>query len=106
VATGSVVVTPAPAPAAPKSLVAVALTSSSIGLKWANGTTPQSLVKVERCTGSGCTNFVQVAALPGTATTFADKGLARKTAYAYRVRASNAAANSPYSNTASARTQR
>jgi PKD repeat protein len=106
IATRSVVVTAAPAPAAPKSLMAVALTSSSIGLKWANGTTPQSLVKVERCTGFGCTKFVQVAALPGTATTFADNGLVRKTAYTYRVRASNAAGDSPYSNTASARTQR
>jgi len=106
VATRSVVVTAAPAPAAPKSLMAVALTRSSIGLKWANGTTSQSSVKVERCTGSGCTNFVQVAALSGTATTFTDNGLARKTAYTYRVRASNAAGDSPYSNTASARTQR
>ena len=104
-ATGSVVVTAGPAPAAPKSLTAVALTSSSIGLTWINGATAQSSVTIERCTGTGCTNFVQVAALPGPATTFTNNGLARKTTYRYRVRASNAAGDSPYSNTASARTQ-
>jgi PKD repeat protein len=103
-ATASIVVTSG-LPAAPKSLTAVALTSSSIGLKWINGATAQSSVKIERCTGSGCTNFVQVAALPGTATTFTNNGLARKTVYTYRVRANAAAGDSPYSNSASARTQ-
>jgi len=102
--TASVVVAAAPAPPAPKGLTAVALTSRSIGLTWINGTTTQSSVRIERCTGSGCTSFVQVGALPGTATTFTDNGLARKTTYTYRVRATSAAGDSPYSNIANART--
>jgi chitodextrinase len=99
-------VTAVAGPTAPSKLTATALTASSIGLKWTNGTTPQNSVTVERCTGSGCTNFVQAASLPGTATAFTDRGLASKTAYTYRVRATNASGYSPYSNSASTRTKR
>ena len=99
------IVTPQP-PAAPTSLTATALTRTSIGLRWTNGTTDQTEVRIERCTGSGCTNFAQVAALAGTATTFTDSGLAARTTYRYRVRAHNALGDSPYSSTASARTTR
>jgi hypothetical protein len=60
---------------------------------------------IERCQGSGCTNFVQVAALAGTATTFTNSGLLARTTYRYRVRAHNALGDSSYSNTASARTK-
>jgi PKD repeat protein len=92
-------------PTAPKSLTATALTRSSIGLKWTNGTTDQTEVQIERCTGSSCTNFTQVAVVAGTATTFTDSGLAKRTTYRYRVRAHSALGNSPYSNIASARTK-
>jgi PKD repeat protein len=96
---------PAP-PAAPTGLAATALSGSSIRLVWANASTSQTSVLVERCKGSGCTNFVQVAAAAGTATTFTDAGLASRTTYTYRVRAQNAGGLSPYSNLASARTTR
>lgn len=105
--TRSIVVNaPPPPPAAPTNLTATGLTGNSIGLKWTNRTTNQLSVRIERCTGSGCTNFVQVAALAGTATTFTDKGLAARTTYTYRVRAYTALGNSPYSNIASAKTLR
>ena len=94
-----------PPPAAPTSLTATALSKTSIGLKWTNGTTAQTEVRIERCTGSGCTNFAQVAAVAGTATAFTDKSLAARTTYRYRVRAHNALGDSPYSNTTSARTK-
>ena len=97
------VVTPGP-PAAPANLTAAALSRRSIGLSWTNGTTDQTQVRIERCTGSGCTSFAQVAAVAGTATTFTDAGLAARTTYRYRVRAHNALGDSPPSNTASART--
>ena len=98
------VVTPRP-PVAPTRLTATTLTGSSIALKWTNGTTDQTEVRIERCRGLACTNFNQVAALPGTATTFVDNGLAARTTYRYRVRAHNALGDSPYSNTISARTK-
>jgi chitodextrinase len=47
-----------------------------------------------------------VATVAGSATTFTDSGLSARTTYTYRVRAHNAAGDSLYSNTASARTRR
>jgi hypothetical protein len=93
-------------PAAPVGLSATALTRSSIRLNWTNGTPSQTEVRVERCSGLGCTTFAKVATLPGTATTFTDNGLAAWTTYRYRVRALSATGDSPYSNIASARTKR
>jgi hypothetical protein len=93
-------------PPAPTNLTATALSSGSIGLIWTNRTADQTDVRVERCTGSGCTSFVEVAIVPGSATSFTDSGLAARTIYRYRVRAHNAAGYSPYSNSARARTRR
>jgi hypothetical protein len=59
--------------------------------------------QIERCEGSGCSNFVEVAT--STSTTHMDVGLTPSTPYAYRVRAVDAADNEgTYSNTASATT--
>jgi titin len=105
-ASRSIVVSAPSRPAAPTGLRASALGGASIGLLWANASTSQTAVLIERCKGSGCTNFVQVASAAGTATTFTDTGLASRTTYSYRVRAQNAGGLSPYSNVASARTTR
>lgn len=94
------------APAAPTNLTAAALTRSSIRLGWTNTTANQTEVRVERCRGSGCTSFAQVAALAGTSTVFTDGGLEPGTTYRYRVRAVSPLGVSPYSNTAGARTKR
>ncbi len=102
----SIVVTAPALPGAPTGLLATALSRSSIRLNWTNSSTTQTEVRIERCTGSGCTNFVQVAAVAGTATTYTDVGRASKTIYTYRVRAHNISGDSPYSNVASARTLR
>jgi PKD repeat protein len=101
----SIVTVNAGPPAAPTNLAATAPTRSSIDLTWTNRTTDQTEIRIERCKGSGCTNFVQVAALAGTATTFSNSGLLARTTYRYRVRAHNALGDSSYSNTASARTK-
>ncbi|HEX2443921.1 MAG TPA: hypothetical protein VHJ77_08245 [Vicinamibacterales bacterium] len=103
---GDVPVPPPAAPEAPSALSAAAVNRSSIRLTWTNGSVGQSEVTVERCRGSACTNFVQIAAVAGTAGSFTDTGLARLTTYTYRVRAHNAFGDSPYSNTATARTRR
>ena len=104
--TTSIVVNAALAPAAPTNLTIGARTGSSIGLRWTNGSAAQLAVKIERCRGTGCTNFVQVATVAGTAVTFTDTGLAARTKYTYRMRASSAAGESAYSNSVSARTRR
>ncbi len=93
-------------PQAPAALTADASGRKSIALRWTNGTIAQTAVEIERCTGSGCTNFARVASVAGTATTFTDRLLALRTTYTYRVRAVNEAGTSSYSNTASAATSR
>jgi PKD repeat protein len=100
----SIVVSAPTLPAAPANLTAIALSRSSIGLNWTNGSTNQTEVRIERCQGSTCTNFTQVATLLGTETAYTNTGLAGNTTYRYRVRANNSSGNSPYSNIAGVRT--
>src|SRR5262249_40455796 len=60
---------------------------------------------VERCQGTGCTNFTQIATTGATATTYKDTSVSASTSYTYRVRATDAAGNlSSYSNTSTAST--
>jgi hypothetical protein len=103
-ATRSIVANPL-VPPAPSGLTATALTLGSIGLTWTNGSTSQTEIRIERCRGASCTNFTQVAAVGGTATSFIDTGLTVRTTYRYRVRSHNAFGDSPYSNIASVRTK-
>ena len=92
-------------PTAPSNLTATAASSSQINLAWTASTDDVGVAGylVERCQGSGCTGFAQVATVAGT--TYNDTGLAAATSYSYRVRATDAAGNlSGYSITASATT--
>ena len=93
-------------PAAPAALTATRVAKTSIALAWTNGTIAQTGVRIERCAGSGCTNFAQIASGAGALSSFTDTGLAARTTYRYRVRAVNDAGVSPYSNVASAKTGR
>jgi DNA-binding protein YbaB len=93
-------------PTAPSNLTSTAISSSQINLSWTASTDNVGVTgyMVERCLGSGCTTFAQIAT-PAT-TTFSDTGLTASTSYSYRVRATDAAGNlSGYSNVASATTQ-
>jgi hypothetical protein len=85
-----------PPPNAPTNLVGNAVSTTQIFLSWTDNSNNETGFSIERCTGNGCTNFVQVA----TAVTngFADSGLTKNTWYRYRVRAFNANGNSAYSN--------
>jgi PKD repeat protein len=93
------------APTAPSSLVANASGSTAIALAWNASADNVGVTgyRIERCTGTGCTSFAQVAT--SAATTFVDTGLVAATSYRYRVRATDAAGNlGAYSNVASATT--
>src|SRR2546427_464369 len=98
--------TAAPTFTAPSALTATASGPVQINLSWSaatetGGTISQYLI--ERCQGSGCSSFAQVAT--SNTTNFNDTGLLAGTTYSYRVRATDAANNvSPYSNVASATT--
>jgi subtilisin family serine protease len=96
--------TPPPAPAMPSDLVGSTTTSVRIDLVWTDNAINESRVEIERCSGSGCADFVRVAVRGANATTFSDAGLQPSTTYSYRVRAGNSGGTSDYSNVATAAT--
>ncbi len=91
------VTTPAPpdtsAPTAPSGVVADPVSTTRIDLTWAAATDNVGVTeyRIERCAGTTCTNFAQVA----TSTTlgFSNTGLTGNTTYRFRVRAVDAAGN-------------
>ena len=93
------------APTAPGTPVATASGTTTVNLRWPASSDKVGVVgyRVERCTGAGCTGFVQIATPTGT--TYTDTGLSPSTTYRYRVRAIDAAGNlGPYSPTVSVTT--
>ncbi len=100
--------TPAPAPtapAAPSNLTATAVSTSQINLAWTDNADNEQEFKIERST-SATTGFTQIATVGANTTTYLSSGLSGGKTYYYRVRASNSAGNSAYSNTTSAKTPR
>ncbi|MEN9933877.1 MAG: hypothetical protein RLZZ387_456 [Chloroflexota bacterium] len=98
---------PPPAvPAAPTNLAATAVSRSQINLTWTDTATNETGFTIERCRGATCTKFAQVATVGANVTSFSNTGLAKNTAYRYRVRATNGGGASAYSNIATATTLR
>jgi hypothetical protein len=96
----------AQAPTAPANLTATATGGSQVNLSWTAATDNVGVTanRIERCTGTTCTNFAEIASV-GNVTTFSNTGLTSNTTYRYRVRAADAAGNlSAYSNIANATT--
>ncbi len=91
-------------PAAPSSLAATAASSTQINLSWVDNSSDETGFKVERKTGAGGT-YAQIATVGAGVTTYPNIGLAASTQYYYRVRATNTAGDSAYSNEANATTQ-
>jgi glucose/arabinose dehydrogenase/predicted phage tail protein len=92
-------------PTAPATLTAATVSSTRVDVSWSAATDNVGVTayRVERCTGSGCTSFTEVAT-PATLT-FSDGGRTAATTYLYRVRAVDAAGNlGPYSPVATATT--
>jgi PKD repeat protein len=98
----SVVITVIGPPAAPSGLSATAMSSSQINLKWTDGSSTETGFVVQRSTGgAGWADFAPVGA---NVTTYSNTGLSPNTAYSYRLRASNPAGDSAYTNETSATT--
>lgn len=95
---------PPPPPLAPSNLAASASSATQINLSWTDNSGNENGFRIERCTGSTCTNFVQIAEVGANVTSFPNTGLTKSTTYRYRVRAFNVPGNSAYSNIASATT--
>jgi carboxypeptidase T len=93
-------------PAAPTNLAATAASRSQINLTWTDNAANETGFRIERCKGSTCTNFAQIATVGPNVTSYANTGLSSNTTYRYRVAAYNASGSSSYSNTAQATTLR
>ena len=91
-------------PTAPSNLTAAAASSSQINLTWTDNSNDEASFTIERCQGTNCTNFVQIAQVGTNTASYSNTGLAANTFYNYRVRASNSIGNSAYSNIAKAKT--
>ncbi len=82
----------------------VGATDTTISLTW----TPSAIAvnyELERCTGAGCGDFVQVATIAAPENNYVDPGLTPGTDYAYRMRFSQSRGpKSEYSNTLQATT--
>jgi len=92
-------------PSTPTGLTATPTSSTQINLTWTASTDNVGVTgyRVERCQGTGCSTFAQIATPTGS--TYSDSGLMGSTSYSYRVRATDAANNlSGYSSTATATT--
>lgn len=92
-------------PTTPSSLVATVVSSTQINLTWTASTDNMGVTgyRVERCQGTSCTNFAQIATPAGAS--FNNTGLTAGTTYRYRVRAADAAGNlSAFSNIVNATT--
>ncbi len=94
------------APASPTSLTAAAVSATQVSLAWTDNASNEAGFRIERCMGSGCTGFIQIAEVGANITSYSDTGLAASTRYSYRVRAYNTGGPSAYSNIASVRTKR
>ena len=87
-------------PASPVGLVATAVASNRINLRWSDQSRSVEGFEIERLVSY--TNYVHVATVPANVTNFSDQVTAGFSTYYYRVRATAGAGDSPYSNVAKA----
>jgi chitodextrinase len=87
-------------PSAPGTLSASPVGGGEVDLSWGAASDASSVIyELQRCEGSGCTDFASVATV--AATGYSDTSVLAATTYVYRVRAVDAAGNlGPFSNTA------
>lgn len=93
------------APTAPGTPTVSATGTTQLTLSWAASTDAVGVTGyfLERCTGGGCTGFVEISSQTGLS--YADSGLTAGSTYRYRVRATDAAGNlSSYSSAATGAT--
>jgi len=91
------------APPAPTNLVGTAISTTRIDLDWSPSTGATGY-QVQRSENGGASWTTITSGV--TASSYSDQGLRGFTTYAYRVRATNSAGASPYSNVVSVRTKK
>ena len=93
-----------PLPAAPSGLAATATSHSTVQLTWADNSATENAFHVQRCQGTGCTSYQDIATLDANVTSYLSVGLAPSTSYSFRVRASNSGGSSSHSTEATVTT--
>ena len=99
---GLLAIVPSAPPTAPGNLTATAVSAVQINLVWKDNSTNENQFLIERSNNN--VTFVQIASVAAGATNYSDIGLLSATTYYYRVRGTNLAGASDYSNTANATT--
>jgi hypothetical protein len=97
--------TPIPPPAPTNLTAKVKGTKLQVNLSWRDNATTETGYTLQRCSGSGCTNFTSIAFLPPNYVKFNDRGVQHTTLYRYRVYAESNAGPSEFSNIAEVTTQ-
>ena len=99
----SAVATATTAYLSPGSLAATTGGITQINLGWTDQTRSETGFKIERCQGSGCTDFTQIGTANANAVSYPDNAACKGTSYTYRVRPYNTTLwDGPYSNEVSA----
>ena len=91
-------------PAAPTALVATSLSDTRIDLAWTDNSNNELAFVVERCAGDGCTTWATDATLATNTTSYSSTNLQSGGTYRFRVRASNGAGGSAFTEIAQALT--
>jgi hypothetical protein len=89
-----------PGPAAPTNLTATSTATGQISLSWVDNATDATGFKIEISTDG--INFTQLTVVSGNVYNYVDSGLTSGQKYYFRIRATNTASDSLYSNIASA----
>jgi predicted GH43/DUF377 family glycosyl hydrolase len=72
---------------APSNLTATAVNTTQIDLSWTDNSASETLLRIERCTGTGCADFVEIDTVEANTTTYSDTTVCNSTAYTYRIKA-------------------
>jgi fibronectin type 3 domain-containing protein len=92
-------------PAAPGNCSATAVSKSQIDLSWTDNSSDETGFRIERSKRVN-TSFAEIAVVGQDVTSYTDTTVSKGTTYFYRIRSTNAAGDSAYSNEASATTPR
>ena len=76
--------------------------AGQLTLTWSDNSNNELNFDIQRCLGSGCTNFAPLISVGANVTTYVDTAVIEGATYCYRVDASDSAGVSAFSNTACA----
>jgi hypothetical protein len=91
--------TPGGLQGAPTNLQAAVQAGPQVNLTWTDGATNETGFAIERCSGTTCTNFAQIATAAANSVSYLDAAVVGGTTYRYRVKAVNGAVSSAYAPT-------